>query len=323
MRRPCKRASLLVLLMKYKILFLASFLGLLAGCSQAIESAPTPLPPDYLPTVVAMTGQAAFATADALTPTVMPTETQAPVPTMEATLEFPSPTPTFAAGFTEFAQIRFVSPGPMSSLVSPFVLQTILVAGEGERIQVDLLGEDGRVLQREIRKLTRNPAGTFQRFEISFEIRAVSEKGYIRISTKDDFGKIQALNTMPVLLYSVGNQQVTPPGNMIYDRVMVEGLKEKSEYYAGVVELKGRIWPFNDQPVIAELLSQDGTPLSSRILTFNGIDTQSFETTLPYKVTEPTPARLTFRQENPLYNVVDPELGKLIYVYTVEVILNP
>lgn len=309
--------------MKYRLLFLASLLGLLAGCTQAIESAPTPLPPDYLPTVVALTGQAAFATADALTAAAAPTETQAPAVTPKAALELPSPTPTFAAGFTEFAQIRFLSPGPMSSLASPFVLQTILVAGESERIQVDLLGEDGRVLQREIKKLTRNPAGTFQRFEISFEIRAVSEKGYIRISTKDDFGKIQALNTMPVLLYSVGSAQVNPPGNMIYERVMVEGLKEKASYYAGVVTLKGRIWPFNDQPVIVELLTQEGTPLSSRILTFDGIDTQSFETTLPYKVSEPTPARLTFRQDNPLLSVEDPELGKLIYVYTVEVILNP
>lgn len=309
--------------MKNKILLLASLFGLLVGCTQEIGSAPTPLPPDYLPTVVALTGQAAFATAQALTPTSAPTETQAPIPTPEATLELPSPTPTFAAGFTEFAQIRFLSPGPMSSLTSPFVMQTILVSGESERVQVDLLGEDGRVLAREIRKLIRNPAGTFQRFEISFEIRAVSEKGYIRISSKDDFGKVQALNTMPVLLYSVGSSQVSPPGNMIYDRVMVDGLKEKANYYAGVVGLKGRIWPFNDQPVIVELLTQEGRPLSSRILNFSGIETQSFETTLPYKVTEPTPARLTFRQENPLYGVDDPELGKLIYVYSVEVILNP
>lgn len=310
--------------MKYSSLLLfASFLGLLAGCSQTSASAPTPLPPDYLPTVVALTGQAAFATADALTATVAPTETQIPLVTPEAPPDIPSPTPTFAAGFTEFAQIRFVSPGPMSSLTSPFVLQTILVAGESERIQVDLLGEDGRVLQREIKKLTRNPLGVFQRFEISFDIRAVSEKGYIRISTKDDYGNIQALNTMPVLLYSVGNLQINPPGNMIYDRVMVDGLKEKADYYAGVVGLKGRIWPFNEQPVIVELQTQDGRPLSSRILTFNGIDTQFFETTLPYKITEPTPARLTFRQENPLYSVEDPELGRLIYVYTVEVILNP
>lgn len=308
--------------MKYRIL-LASFCGLLVGCTQAIDSAPTPLPPDYLPTVVALTGQAAFATAESLTQAAVPTATPEPTFTPEPTVVLPSPTPTFAAGFTEFAQIHFVSPGPLSSLTSPFVLQTILVAGESEVVQVDLLGEDGRVLYRELKKLIRNPAGTFQRFEISFEIRAVSEAGYIRISTKDDFGRIQALNTMPVLLYSVGTTQVNPPGNTIYERVTVEGLKEKAEYTGGEVYLSGRLWPFNDQPVFVDITMQDGRPLSSRMLAFNGTETQSFETTLPYKVTEPTVARLSFRQDNPLLGVNDPELGKLIYVYTVEIVLNP
>jgi len=308
--------------MKYRIL-LASFCGLLVGCTQAIDSAPTPLPPDYLPTVVALTGQAAFATAESLTQAAVPTATPEPTFTPEPTVVLPSPTPTFAAGFTEFAQIHFVSPGPLSSLTSPFVLQTILVAGESEVVQVDLLGEDGRVLYRELKKLIRNPAGTFQRFEISFEIRAVSEAGYIRISTKDDFGRIQALNTMPVLLYSVGTTQVNPPGNTIYERVTVEGLKEKAEYTGGEVYLSGRLWPFNDQPVFVDITLQDGRPLSSRMLAFNGTETQSFETTLPYKVTEPTVARLSFRQDNPLLGVTDPELGKLIYVYTVEIMLNP
>jgi len=308
--------------MKYRIL-LASLCGLLVGCTQAIDSAPTPLPPDYLPTVVALTGQAAFATAESLTQAAVPTATPEPTFTPEPTVVLPSPTPTFAAGFTEFAQIHFVSPGPLSSLTSPFVLQTILVAGESEVVQVDLLGEDGRVLYRELKKLIRNPAGTFQRFEISFEIRAVSEAGYIRISTKDDFGRIQALNTMPVLLYSVGATQVNPPGNTIYERVTVEGLKEKAEYTGGEVYLSGRLWPFNDQPVFVDITMQDGRPLSSRMLAFNGTETQSFETTLPYKVTEPTVARLSFRQDNPLLGVNDPELGKLIYVYTVEIMLNP
>jgi hypothetical protein len=306
--------------MKLRQLALASLLGLIAACSPQAAPAPTPLPPDYLPTVVALTGQAAFATASALTPTAAPTET--PLPPVSAP-EIPTVTPTLAAGFTDFAQIRFLSPGPQSSLVSPFIMQAIVAAGESERIQLDLLGEDGRVLQRVIQKLTRNPLGIFQRFEIAFEIRAVSEAGYIRISTRDDYDRIQALNTMPVLLYSIGSTQVTPPGNFIYERIAMDGFKEKTNFYAGEVALSGRIWPYNSQPVIVELISTEGKPLSTRILNMNGIDTQPFETTLPYKVTEPTPARLTFRQENPLIGISDPELGKLVYVYTVEVMLNP
>jgi hypothetical protein len=309
--------------MKRNLLLLACTLGLLAACSQSTGSAPTPLPPDYLPTVVALTGQAAFATADAQTPTVPPTETLSPPSTPQAFIDLPSPTPTFAPGFTEFAQIRFVSPGPMSSLTSPFVLQTILVSGESEVVQVDLLGEDGRVLQRVLKKLIRNPKGTFQRFELSFEIRAVSEAGYIRISSKDDFGRIQALNTLPVLLYSIGDAQANPPGNVIYERVMVEGVKDKANFYAGEVNISGRIWPFNDQPVFVELVTTDGKPLIARVLAMNGTETQSFETTLPYKVSEPTTARLVFRQDNPSLSVSDAELGTLVYLHSIEVTLNP
>lgn len=303
---------------------LASLLGLLSACSLQAEPAPTPLPPDYLPTVVALTGQAAFATADALTATSapIPTATVTPLPPVSRTA-VPSVTPTLAAGFTEFAQIRYLSPGPMSSLTSPFILQAIIAAGESDRIQVDLLGEDGRVLSRFLQKLTRNPLGIFQRFEFEYEIRAVSEAGYIRISTKDDFGRMQALNTMPVLLYSIGTAQVNPPGNFIYERIAMDGFREKQEFFGGEVTLKGRIWPYHDQPFVVELVTTDGKPISTRILAMNGIDTQPFETVLPYTVTGPTPARLTFRQDNPLLVVEDPELGKLVYLYTIEVILNP
>ena len=320
MRRPIDWGVFSILIMKKRIILLASLLGLVSACSSQAAPASSPLPPDYLPTVVALTGQAAFATAAALTPTA--TETNTPEPPVSQP-EIPTATPTLAAGFTEYAQIRFIAPGPMSSLTSPFIMNAIIAAGESDRIQVDLLGEDGRVLQRFIQKLERNPLGIFQRFEFAFEIRAVSEAGYIRVSSKDDFGRIQALNTMPVLLYSVGTPRVNPPGNFIYERVAMDGFKEKTNFYAGQVTLKGRIWPYNDQPVVVELITSDGKIASTRILAVDGIDTQPFETTLPYKVKEPTLARLTFRQENPMLSITDPELGKLVYVYTVEVILNP
>jgi len=104
---------------------------------------------------------------------------------------------------------------------------------------------------------------------------------------------------------------------------MIEGMEEKANFYAGEISLKGRIWPFNEQPMAVELVLPSGSVISTRVLNFNGIDTQSFETTLPYKVTEPTLARLTFRQDNPLLNVADSELQKYIYVYSVEIMLNP
>jgi hypothetical protein len=103
---------------------------------------------------------------------------------------------------------------------------------------------------------------------------------------------------------------------------MYEGLEEGDEIYGGVVNLKGRFWPYNTQPVFIELLLPSGEPISSRVLDFKGIDTESFETTLPYKVTEPTLVRLAIHQDN-LDFPSDPELKKYIYVHTLELMLYP
>lgn len=309
--------------MKRKLILSASLLGFLSGCTQLAASNPTPFPPDYLPTVVALTGQALFGTSEAMTRAVVPSETPLPMETPIPPTPLPTSTPTVEPGFTDFAQIRFLSPGPMSSLISPIKLQVILVAGESGIVQVDLLGEDGRVLQRSLERVKRDLGGSYRSFEMVFEIRAVSEKGYIRISSKDDQRRIQALNTMPILLYSVGENRVNPVGNMIYERCMLEGIKNGDDVFGGVLTLKGRFWPFNTQPVFAELLLPDGTPLSARVLTFKGIDPESFETTLPYKIKEPTPARLVFRQDNPELTASDPDLKKYVYVYSMEVMLNP
>lgn len=211
----------------------------------------------------------------------------------------------------------------MSSLVSPINLPVILVAGESEIVRVDLLGEDGRILQSGLERVQRNMAGNYRSFDLSFEIRAVSEKGYIRISSKDDHGRIQALNTMPVLLYSIGSNQINPLGNMIYERISFDDLEDGDEIHGGVLNLIGRFWPFNDQPVFLELLLPGGEAISSRIHDFQGVDTQTFETTLPYKVTEPTLARLSIHQDNLDLSISDPELKKYIYVYTLEVMLYP
>ncbi len=309
--------------MKPKTLVLASLLGLLSACSQFAEPTSTPFPPDYLPTLVALTGKAVLETANAANPTALSTETSLPTETPIPSTPLPTATPTFEPGFTDFAQIQFISPGPMSSLVSPISLQVMLVSGESEIVQVDLLGEDGRILQRGLERVSRNLSGNYRSFDLAFEIRAVSERGYIRISSKDDRGRIQALNTMPVLLYSVGDNQINPVGNMIYERTMLQGLDDGDEVSGGVLTLKGKFWPFNTQPVFAELLLPDGKPITSRVLIFKGIDPESFETTLPYKVTEPTLARLVFRQENPDFSVIDPELKNYIYVFTMEVLLKP
>src|SRR5215207_2558082 len=135
--------------MKFRFFILASLLGFFAGCSPLASptqsSVPTAYPPEYLPTVIALTVEAvnisATETAFASLSNRLPTDT--PEPTLS-----PTPKATFTATTIpghEPAAIQIISPGPMSKVVSPITLRMNIIIGESEKAQIDLYGEDGRL----------------------------------------------------------------------------------------------------------------------------------------------------------------------------------
>ena len=311
--------------MKRNLIILASLLGLVAGCSplasQASSPVPSPYPPEYLPTVIALTANAAnvFGTETSLAaiPLNVPTETleitASSTPLRAPGLSFtetPTPIPWHAAG-----AVQFMAPGPMSKLVSPIQLSAQVVAGESEKVQVDLYGEDGRLLSRAVRLLGRRTKGALLSLKITFEIRAAAELGRITISTLDESGRIQALNSVRVLLLSSGVNEINPPGNPSEPVLLFSPVAEEA-VSGGVLNVKGDIWPFSIQPVVLELLSPDGKSVGLRIINVKDINPQLFETSIPYKVTEPMSARLIIRQS-------DDRMPGRFYVYSQVVLLNP
>lgn len=302
-----------------QIILFASLLGLLPACApSAAASAPTPFPPEYFPTVVVLTGQAAMATNLAGTPSPIPTESLTPsiTPTPTDTLT-PAPTDTLTPSPSPpKSQIRIEIPGPMSKVTSPVSLRMQVVSGSSELVQVDLQGEDGRLLARKLERVPSWPGGYYVSLKLPFEILAAAEVGRITVSTKDEAGRVQSQLGMRVLLLSIGTDEITPESDpaeraMFYAPPRRNGVAED-----GVVDVRGRFLPFNDQPVILELLGPEGKTLGLRVLDFNGTGEQLFTTTIPYKVSEPTLARLVLRQE-------DERLDGLIYLYSQEILLNP
>lgn len=302
--------------MKRNFVLLAFSLGLLVGCAAPTASpVPTAFPPDYVPTVIALTADAASLlgtqVALALTPTAAPTST--PRPTLT-----PRPRATFTQTTIpshDLAAIEISAPGPMSRVVSPITLRMNIVAGESEKVQIDLYGEDGRLLTRNVKKVPKSGKGVDQQIRVPFEIRAAAEVGRLTISTLDKAGRIQYLNSVHVLLLSAGNNEITPPGNPS-EPVGVNSPKNEESISGGVLTVRGDVWPRNLNPFIVELIDPDGKSIGLRILNVNSIDPQLFETTIPYKVSEPTLARLTLRQD-------DDRIDGLFYVYSQEVLLNP
>lgn len=302
------------------LFLLASLLGLLSGCVlPGVDSAPTAYPADYFPTVVVMTGRAAMATNLAGTPSATPTETLPPTLTPTPTDTFtpiPTDTPTPSPS-APIAQIQIHSPGPMSKVTSPMLLRMQIVSGRSELVQIDLQGEDGRLLARNLERVKRWPGGYIVSLKIPFEVRAVAEVGRITISTKDEVGRVQAQLGMRVLLLSVGTDEITPEGDSSERAVFYTPSKKDAVALDGVLAVNGRFLPYNDQQVVLELIDVDGKTVGLRVLDdFIGTEEQLFSTTIPYKVTDPTRTRLVLRQD-------DDRLAGLIYLYSQEILLHP
>jgi len=302
--------------MKRTVFLLTSLIGILAACAAPAPSPiPTAYPPEYLPTVIALTAEAANAmgteVALALTPPVLPSNT--PRPTLS-----PAPQATFTQTTIpghDPAAIQIFAPGPMSKVVSPITLRMNIVAGESEKVQIDLYGEDGRLLTRNVKRVPTSGKGVPQQIKIPFEIPVAAEVGRITVSTRDKLGRLQSLNSVRLLLLSSGKNEINPPGNPS-EPVGVFVPVGKDPVSGGVLNIRGDVWPFNLNPVILELIGEDGRSMGLRILNLDQLNPQLFETTIPYKVSEPTLARLTIRQD-------DDRINGLFYVYSREVLLNP
>ncbi len=296
-----------------RTLLLASLGGFLSAC--VVWNAmppPTPFPPAYLPTVVYLTAQALKGTLAIQTAAVTPTPT--PTPTLTFTpAPTSTPTPVPAA---PLASIRILAPGPASRIASPLEVRLTVLAGRSRNVEIALLGEDGRVLARLVKPVLGSMLGDSVFVKIPFEIRAVAEAALLQVSTKDERGRIQALNTVRVLLLSSGASQINPPGDAVYEHIVLDNLPPRAAISGGTLVLEGRFLPLSRQPLIFDLLSDDNEVRVSRILAVTGLEWQGFSTTLPYRVKASTPARLFVRQ-------ADEALDVPLYVYSQEVILSP
>lgn len=287
--------------------------ALVSGCAPGgAPGLPTPFPPGYLPTAVYLTARSIDAATDAAAPIPQtPTATATFIPPTLA----PSPTATAGLGIP-LAAIQIRAPGPMSRIVSPLQVQMLAIAGDTRIIEVDLYGEDGRRLYRSLTPVAGSPEGDPLNIKFPFTIRAAGEDGYLQVSTKDLNGLLRSLVTVRVLLLSAGTSQIAPAGNTIYERVAFSSPPPDFSATGGVVEVEGQVLPSGRQPVIIELITDQGKSLTTRILTVSGADWQAFKTTLPYKVSAPTPARLYLHQ-------ADDVLTGQTYVYSQPILLNP
>jgi hypothetical protein len=308
------------------------FLALIiASCTnEEVLDFPTPIPTEFLATSIALTVTAGRPTE---TPTGTGTPTRTPTPTATKTptpTQTPTPTATFTPSITPtptdtpvplvpLADIELRTPGSLSKVVSPIPVRAGVVPGYLGRVTVELLGEDGRLLARQIVTLNENlgrKAGLV--IDLPFEIPGVSELGRLQIITADAFGRPKAIASVDVILLATGTADL----NIVTDflaHVMIKDPQEGDLIQGGTLTVSGAARPTTDQSFLAELIAEDGRVVGMRLFDAGeGLETdhRPFIAEIPYTVTEPTRVRLVIRERSS-------RIPGTIYLVSMEILISP
>ncbi|MDI6769893.1 MAG: hypothetical protein QMD04_09470 [Anaerolineales bacterium] len=305
------------------------------------NSLPTPWPTGYLPTAVALTMAALPTPTQPLlpppvadTPTFEPSATPEPSPSPSATASpegltgtpfplpslFPTdtPTPDFTPAPASAAAIQILTPGPLSKVRSPIKLLSYIVPGDDNLTRVELYGEDGRLLARQLLRVYTSGKWAYLSVEIPFEVTAAAEVARLQISTEDQFGRIQALTSVRLVLLSAGYEEINPPGNLD-ERCLLESPSAGARVSKGKLTVSGQMRPFNSQPLIVELITSKGAVVGSKMIALQPAADDSYlpiAAEMTYAIPAATWVRLTVRQS-------DERIPGTIYLFSQEVYLTP
>jgi hypothetical protein len=285
----------------------------LAGCAPLAGPAlPAAVPTAFLPTAIALTVAAGrprqVSPTDlppsTYTPTLPYTSTPGKIPpsqtsTRSATIG-PSVTPTWRritltptitpTPALPFATIQILSPGPASRVISPIKVSAYLEPGAKGNVTFELIGEDGRLLVRTIKTYY---AGTrvHANLDIEYEIAAAAEAARLLISTRDGYGRINALASVDLLLLSIGDPDLSLPGDTLQN-IIIREPRPKALIQGGTVWISGLARTGSPDPLIVEMINRDGQPVGPTKLV-NRVESEypgfsAFSAEIPYSVKTPT-----------------------------------
>jgi hypothetical protein len=242
--------------------------------------------------------------------------TREPLPTLDLA---PTPPPTDipqpAAGSSA---IQIYSPGPLSKVVSGLRAYGYALPGYDDRGRIELFGEDGRLLAWQNLQLLTSVRWAYFIWDVPFQTNAAGELGRLTVSTRDQYGRLTALNSVRLLLLSQGYPLLYPPGNL-QERCVIELPLRGTRITGGRLLVEGEIRPYNGLPLSVELIARDGAVVGSQVLVVAPSPEDSylpFRAEITYTVAAPTDALLTVSQP-------DDRVPGLMYVYTQPAFINP
>jgi hypothetical protein len=241
---------------------------------------------------------------------------------MDATLaSTPTPTPLTLANSIDLptARVQILQPGPGSRVVSPFLTRAYLEPGHRGMVRIELLGEDGRLLMRELKRFSTQPGvKVFAAVTVAFEIPAVAEAGYVQVSVDDEYGRAVALSSTDVLLFTHGSAEITPQGDA-RERIVITEPMPNARLEGGTIWVAGIARPRTTKPLLIELITEDGRIVGSRQI--NVVPTFDdgygpFAIDVPYRVYTSTPVLIIVRERGENFTGIT-------HLSSMEVFLDP
>ena len=275
----------------------------------AATNGPSPTSPAFNPTSTASLAPSATYTQDLnTTPTHHPTRTPSLTPT--------PPIPN--------AGVQIKEPGPMSRVVSPLELVSNLRSVSSGTYHVEIWveplqpGGEPRLLYREVHKLISNPIDwVYLDPHIQFELSRVSEFGQVRLGMYDQNGRAVSVNSVDLILLSMGPSDITPSGDLSEPFVIREPTPNHL-IQGGTVIVSGLAKP-SQEFMLVELVTAEGNVVGYRQAFVTPAPDGSyvpFTVEVPYAVTSGTWVRLQISESGVRIPGVE-------HLSSVEVYLSP
>ena len=287
-----------------------------SACGASPQAQPTALEGA---TVASLTPTAA-STLEESTATLGPL-TEATLPIVLEPPDLP-PTPTIIPPPVNLPpeNLSILEPGPGSQVTSPFQMIGRGGPSFNERVEVRLIGEDGRLIDERTTILLAYPGGA-GRFitELSFESPLVAELARLEIVTFERrYGRVGHLASMNLVLLSTGRALVHP-GALGPEKIAILAPRNGSAISGGRLTVQGAGWLNADVPLTVELFDSQGQVLASAQVQLDapGIGQVGiFRVELTYQI--------PFRQYGRIA-VSEPsmEIPGLVHSSSVEVFLQP
>jgi hypothetical protein len=220
--------------------------------------------------------------------------TRTPLPTNTPTITL-TPTPMLA-------WMRIQKPGPYSKISSPLQVEALIEPGADGNVYARLIGEDGRLITEQTLDFHSYADRHFYISpEIPFTIPDAGETARLEIHVVDEFNRTTYLCSVDLVLLQVGKSEIY--ANPVIDEpYIVRSPLEKATVSGGVLEVSGVAQVLNDQPLIFDLVAENGEVVGSVLQEvsrpYGDISHIPFDVYIPYAVRESTGVRLTIRQES-------------------------